>query len=35
MKVAKTLGYLTLATIVAGILVNFNDIRRYVRISTM
>jgi Family of unknown function (DUF6893) len=32
---ARTLKYLTLATIVAGIVVNFNDIRRYVRISTM
>lgn len=31
----KTLGYLTLATLVAGIIVNFRDIQRYVRISTM
>ncbi len=31
----KKLGYMALATIVAGIIVNFNDIRRYVRISTM
>jgi hypothetical protein len=32
---AKTLKYLTLATIVAGIVINLNDIRRYVRISMM
>lgn len=31
----KTLGYLAVATIVAGIVVNFKDIVRYVRISTM
>jgi len=35
MKLTKALGYLTLATIVAGILYNLNDIRRYIRISTM
>jgi hypothetical protein len=35
MKLTKVLGYLTLATIVAGIVVNLNDIRRYIRISTM
>ena len=35
MKIAKTLGYLTLATVSAGILVNLKDIRRYIRISMM
>ncbi len=35
MSFAKILGYVTLATVVAGIVVNFNDIRRYIRISTM
>jgi len=31
----KLLGYLTLATIVAGVIVNLKDLRRYARISTM
>jgi hypothetical protein len=35
MKFTKVLGYATLATVVAGILFNLNDIRRYIRISTM
>ncbi len=35
MKIAKALGYLTLATVVVGILANLSDIRRYIRISTM
>jgi len=35
MKTAKTFGYITLATLVAGILVNLHDIRRYIRISMM
>jgi uncharacterized protein DUF6893 len=34
-KIAKALGYLTLATIVASVLVNLSDIRRYIRISNM
>ena len=35
MKITRALGYLTLAAVVAGILVNFKDIQRYVRISRM
>jgi hypothetical protein len=35
MKFAKVLGYVTLATVVAGLVVNLNDIRRYIRLSTM
>jgi hypothetical protein len=35
MKLAKVLGYMTLATLVAGLVVTFSDIRRYIRISTM
>lgn len=32
----KALGYVAIATILAaGIIANFHDIRRYVRISTM
>jgi hypothetical protein len=32
----KALGYVALATIIAaGIIANFDDIRRYIRISTM
>jgi hypothetical protein len=34
-KIAKALSYLTLATIVASVLVNLGDIRRYIRISNM
>ena len=33
--VIKALSYLTLATVVAGIVLNVDDIRRYIRISTM
>jgi hypothetical protein len=35
MKTTKVLGYLTLTAIVAGVLANIKDIRRYIRISTM
>jgi uncharacterized protein DUF6893 len=35
MKFAKAFGYVTLATFVAGLVINFSDIRRYIRISTM
>jgi hypothetical protein len=35
MKFAKALGYMTLVSVAAGILYNLNDIRRYIRISTM
>jgi hypothetical protein len=35
MKVARVLGYVALAAIGAGIVMNLKDIRRYIRISTM
>jgi hypothetical protein len=35
MRTFKFLGYLALAGVVAAVIVNFNDIKRYVRISTM
>jgi len=35
MKIAKVLGVLVLATVVAGVIVNLPDIKRYIRISTM
>jgi hypothetical protein len=31
----KTIGYLALAALVGGILINLKDIQRYIRISTM
>jgi hypothetical protein len=31
----KTIGYLALAALVAGVLINLKDIQRYIRISTM
>ncbi len=31
----KAIGYLALAAVVSGILLNFKDIQRYIRISTM
>ena len=31
----KILGYVALATVVAGVVMNFPDIRRYIRISRM
>ena len=31
----KKLGYLAAATLVAALIVNLKDIRRYIRISTM
>jgi hypothetical protein len=35
MKLTKALGLLTIAAIVAGVIVNMKDIRPYVRISAM
>jgi len=35
MTIAKGIGYLALAALTAGILLNLDDIRRYVRISRM
>ena len=35
MKAWKFLGYLALVGVVAGVIANLHDIKRYVRISTM
>jgi hypothetical protein len=35
MKLARTLCYLSLATVMVGVLWNFKDIQRYIRISSM
>jgi len=35
MRLSKILGMLILATVVAGVIVNLPDIKRYIRISTM
>jgi hypothetical protein len=35
MSLLKVLGLAALASIAYGVVVNFNDIKRYVRISTM
>jgi len=35
MKTWKVLGYLALVGIVAGVVANYSDIKRYIRISTM
>jgi hypothetical protein len=35
MQLSKVLGVLILATVVAGVIVNLPDIKRYIRISTM
>jgi hypothetical protein len=35
MKFSKFFGVLLLVTAVAGVIVNFSDIRRYMRIRTM
>lgn len=35
MKLAKVIGLLTVAAVVSCVLVNLNDIRRYIRITTM
>jgi hypothetical protein len=35
MKFAKVFGWLTLGMVVSCVLVNLNDIRRYIRITTM
>jgi hypothetical protein len=35
MSLSRVLGVLAIAIVVAGVIVNLPDIRRYVRISTM
>jgi hypothetical protein len=35
MQLSKFFGVLILATVVAGVLVNLPDIKRYIKISTM
>jgi hypothetical protein len=35
MRFAKAFGLFVLAAVVAGVIANRNDIRRYIRISTM
>ncbi len=35
MKLAKTIGMVTLGLIAIGMIANFPDIKRYVRMSTM
>lgn len=35
MSVSKVLGVLAVAVVVAGIIANLPDIKRYIRISTM
>jgi hypothetical protein len=31
----KMIGYVTVGAVILGLLVNINDIKRYIRISTM
>jgi hypothetical protein len=35
MSIAKLVGLLIVTTVVAGVLINLPDIKRYIRISTM
>jgi len=35
MKISKVVGILVAAAIVAGVIANLHDIKRYIRISTM
>jgi hypothetical protein len=35
MKLTKVLGAFILATVVAGVIINLPDIKRYIRISSM
>jgi hypothetical protein len=35
MSLTRALGYLALAAVAVGVIANINDIRRYIRISTM
>ncbi len=35
MRLAKVFGILLVATVVAGVIANLPDIKRYIRISTM
>ncbi len=35
MELSKVIGYLALATLVAGVIVSLPDIKRYIKISTM
>ena len=35
MTISRALRYFALAAVVAGVIMNLDDIRRYVRISTM
>jgi hypothetical protein len=35
MKFSKVFGYIALAAVAAGFVMNFRDIRRYIQISTM
>jgi hypothetical protein len=35
MTLTKVLGGLAVAIVVAGVVASFNDVRRYIRISTM